>query len=465
MIIDVLRKFVGSSASLERAAWDVYERLPASFKYRMLHGPAFHSWLTLLRGSENWDQERVHAFQIEQTKMLLMHSHQHIPYYRNLFSQLGFRPHNFQSFDDLSRLPYLGKEQVRDNAEEFIDEHIPLKSLSTKLTGGSSGIPLTVYRSRDSLAAFLAFRVNILGRIGHTPKSREVMLWHDLQLGDKSIPFVRYGNKLVFSMKYLDEQLLLKYWDMIRKFSPEYLLGYPSALTVFAIAVKRSNLPLPRIMKAVIAYAETLSIWQRNLMEESFGSRVFSMYSMTEYTAIGGDCESSSCMHFHPLYGLIEFADAPLGYREVVATGFTNYAMPFIRYRTGDLVTEHGSSCSKCGRKHTVVGNIEGKSHEFLIGRDGQLIHIRPLLVAGFPSLLQYQFYQEDPGIVYFRIVPSKTFSKDDKSCICQKLDEFLGPKKNTIGISVVPVEHIQTTSSGKVAVIEQKLDIQKFVV
>jgi len=462
MIIESIKKFAASSAAIERAAWDIYERLPMSIRYRIFHGPAFFSWLTLLKESEHWDRDKLHTFQFEQTKSLLIHAAKYVPYYRNLFLRFGFQPDRFQSFNDLAGLPYVGKEDVRDARGEFIDEHVPRKSLVTKLTGGSSGIPLTVYRSRESYAAFLAFRVNILGRVGHTPKSREVMLWHDLRLGNKSFPYVRYGNKLVFSMKYLDEKLLLQHMDMIRQFKPEYLLGYPSALTVFAAAAKQNKASLSTNLKAVIPYAETLRDWQRELMEESFGSRVFSMYAMSEYTAIGGECETSSGMHFHPLYGLMEFADSVFGYKEIVATGFTNYAMPFIRYRTGDLVSSHSPYCTKCGRRHIVTGNIEGKSHEFLVGKNGDLIHIWPMFIAGFPNMLQYQFYQDEPGRAYLKIVPSATFSKADMAYIREQIDKFLGPGTSSIDLAFIIVDHIKKTPSGKVSWIEQKLDVQK---
>jgi len=54
------------------------------------------------------------------------------------------------------------------------------------------------------------------------------------------------------------------------------------------------------------------------------------MYGMTEHAAIGGECEHSTGMHLHPLYGITEFEECFQGYKEIVVTGFTNYEMPFI---------------------------------------------------------------------------------------------------------------------------------------
>ncbi len=443
---------------------DIYERLPLSLRYKVFYGATFLRWLTILKESENWDNDRLHAYQLEQTRDSLIHSMKHVPYYRRLFRSIGFRPEKMQSADDLKVLPYLDKKELRDRATEFVDESIPLRSLIRKPTGGSSGIPLSIYRTKESSAAFLAFRTNILGRIGYTPKAREVMLWHYIQLGNKSVPFTRYGNRLVLSMKYLTVECLLKCLDMIRKFDPEYILGYPSWLTVLSTVIRDHHLSPYRNIKAVIVYSETLHRWQRKLLEETFNGRVFSMFGMNECAAIGGECEKSASIHFHPLYGFTELIDSIQGYKEIVATGFTNYAMPLVRYKTGDLVSGYTDFCHECGRHHKSVETIEGRSHDFLIGKNRELIDVRPLWIASFPNILQCQFFQEEPGKVLLRIVPSKSFANIDLSYIRKKLEGTLGSNKDAIHAEVVMADHVERTSSGKVNMIVQKLDIQSLI-
>ena len=165
MIYEVIKKFLKLSASTEKAALEIYERLPLSLRYRALYGPVFLRWLKVLKEAEGWDQERLYAFQLEQTRNLLMHAMAHVPYYKNLFRRYGYQPEKMQSFDDFRTLPFLDKEIVRDHSTALIDERLSLKYLSRKSTGGSSGIPVTIYRSRANEAAFLAFRTNILDRM------------------------------------------------------------------------------------------------------------------------------------------------------------------------------------------------------------------------------------------------------------------------------------------------------------
>ncbi len=272
-------------------------------------------------------------------------------------------------------MPYLTKEIVRDRSDEFIDTSVPLKSLIPKLTSGSTGIPMTIYRNKMAISAFHAFRTDLLYRIGHKHRSKEVMFWNMIELGkDKNLPFMKYGNKLILSGRYLTNEWLSKYVDMVQNFNPEFILGFPSILSIFATFIRNSNNLNFKNLKAIIVYAETLYDWQRNLIEKVFKVRVFSMYAMTELAVIGGECEYSNFIHFYPQYGLTEFKAIDSVCSEVVAMGFTNYAMPFIRYRTGDIVTKTKEFCVKCGRYHRIADSIEGRINDFLIGRKGEVI-------------------------------------------------------------------------------------------
>ena len=462
MVYEVLKKFARASTITEKAALNLYELLPLSFRYSVLYGPDFLRWLSLLKEAESWDKDRVSSYQLEQTKALLTHAMKHVPYYRKLFRRLGFRPEHIQSIDDLKNLPYLSKDDIRGNPTEFLDERIPLKSLARIPTGGSSGIPLTIYRRRENEAAFLAFRASILGRTGYSPKRREVVVWVDPKLGGKTVTSFRYGKKLILSNGFMAGKWLMRYLDMIREFSPEYILGYPSALAVLAAFAEHNNLRPPDNIKAVISYAENLYDWQRALLEKYFCSHVLSMYAMTERCAIGGGCEFSNSLHFHPLYGVIEFGDWQSGYKEIIATGFTNYEMPLIRFRTGDLVQEYSGHCDACGRQHTTIGMIEGRTHSYLVGKNNELIPGITSWLGTFPNVLGYQFFQQQKGIAYLNIVPSEGFSESDRSFILAELERIFRLTKDAIEIKLAFTDHLVRTPSGKINMVEQKLDIYR---
>jgi phenylacetate-CoA ligase len=460
MTRETVRKILTLSTAAERMSLEIYERLPLYIRRRFLVGPSFFKWLSVLKEAEHWDRDRIQMFQVRRTKEMLRHAMEHVPYYRELFRSIGFKPEKLQSLDDLELIPPLDKATVRDNPLAFVDERIPLRSLSRKTTGGSSGIPLTIYRSRENEAAFLAFRTNILDRAGYKPKRREVSLWADAKLGGKRVPFFRYGRNLILSNGFVLGAWVKRYLDMIREFRPEYILGYPSVLAVLAAYAVHNGIRPFEGIKAVITYSENLYDQQRELLRKSFGCPVFSMYAMTERAAIGGNCELSAGMHFHPLYGVMEFRDWQGGFKEAVATGFTNYEMPLIRYRTGDLVKGHEDHCPACGRYHATVSMIEGRTHSYLVGKNSELIPGITSWLGAFPNVLEYQFIQRQKGVAYLNIVPSERFSGPDLTFVMDELKRIFALTEGAVEIEPVFTEHLERTASGKINMVEQKLDI-----
>ena len=463
--LEVAKRFIKSSSLAERAALNICECLPRSFWYRIFCGPAFFDWLSFLKESEYWDKDRALNYQFEQTKDLLSHAKNNVPYYRGLFSAIGFRPEKMQSMEDLSSLPYLSKEAIRDHPGQFVNERITPGALIEKRTSGSTGIPMTIYESRESYAAFHAFRASLLDRVGYTLDSREVVLWAFIEIGKrKNLPFLRYGNKLILSIRYLTGEWLPGYCEMMRKFNPEFVSGYPSALSVLSSFMRSNHLSLFKRLRAVISYAETLYEWQRELIKDAFGARVFSMYSMMENAVLGGECEHSSDIHIYPQYGVTELLESLDGHQEIIASGFTNYAMPLIRYKTRDLVAAPKESCPKCGRSHKTFRAIEGRVQDFLIGRNGEVIPRLMPWIRTLPHVLQFQFSQEEPGKACLKVVKGNAYTDRDTHYIKERLDEMLGVMSTRVAIEIVFVDHIRPTASGKVRMVDQKLDMKHFI-
>jgi len=462
--LEVVKRFIKSSTLAEMTALNIYEWLPLSFRDRFFYGDAYINWLSLLKDADEWDKKKLDLYQFEQTKKILVHAKENIPFYREFFSDIGFSPTKMQSLSDMKTLPYLKRETVRDRALSFLDEHISPASLVKANTSGSSGIPLTLYRSREAIAAYLAFRLHILSRIGYTPKAREVMFWPMIELGKRrNLPFARFGNKLAFSIRHLTGDWLLKFYKMTQKFDAEYIFAYPSVLSIISSYIKRNSLPSIKKVKAVVTFGESLFEWQKEQIEEVFG-RTFSFYSMGERAVVGGECEYTSAIHMHPAYGFVEFVDSIQGYKEIVATGLTNDIMPLVRYKTGDVVTEYSQHCSQCGRSHTIVSKVVGRTQDFLIDKNREIIPMLMTWVKTFPHVLQFQFYQEEPGRAYLQILKDKGYKDSDTSYIKLKLDEMLGLMKQGITIDIVFVDEIQLMSSGKVQMVNQKLDIRDYL-
>jgi len=141
----------------------------------------------------------------------------------------------------------------------------------------------------------------------------------------------------------------------------------------------------------------------------------------------------------------------------LVGTGFNNYAMPFIRYKTDDLAFWASKKC-RCGRHYSLLEKIEGRDQEFIVLKNGHLV---PLLALPFSSVLsnvaQFQFYQEKPGEVILKIAKVQGQEQNNSNSIQEKLSKGLGNLK----IQLEFVDRIPRTKRGKFKYMIQKIPIK----
>lgn len=465
--IEVIKRFIESNWIIDKAVRDVLERMPARFRYGISYGPTFRYWLGFLKESEKWDRDTLDAYQVEQLKVLLIHSGKNIPYYKRIFKEYGFDPERLQSLDDISMLPYLDKAILKRHYREFIAENIPRSGLISAATSGTTGIPLIIYGTKETEEKHWATIVDLWSRIGYGSRSRTIFFDPNIGKGEKGcIPYKKYGNKMILSSNCFAGRWVAGYEEMIDKFRPEYLVGFPHTLATFASLMRdRGSLPFNGL-KGVIAYAENIYEWQREIINEVFGVSVFADYGMVEKVVHGGSCEHSSEYHIYPQYGYTEYLPAPGSKSELVGTGFINYAMPLIRYRNGDVCKAGAGSCFACRRNYDVLDTVEGRSGDFLVNSEGQIISV--YLNADFRILNgieRFQLYQDSPGEVELLIWPKEESIKEETlNEVASEIKRGIGAHDGRIIFRVTTMEDRQTHSPAKYRMIDQRLDIRNFL-
>jgi phenylacetate-CoA ligase len=466
--LEIIKKFMGSGFIKDRIAREIFDRLPLWARFRIYYGKAFLYWSALLKESEYFGSEKLEALQHELLKDILCSAEQNVPYYRNLFADYGFNPAKLQCLEDIKVLPYLTKEIVRDNLNDFIATNIPKKEFVTVTTSGSSGIPLTIYHTKESKEIGSAFNFHLLDRVGFTPKSKTVVFqWRDIKMGNRGgLIYLRYGNKLILSSNHnnLQNEWMIRYYEMIRRFRPEFISGYVTGMLSMAFFIKEQGFTPLAGINAVFAHSETMYPWQRRIIEESFGARAFPSYGMHEGVVYGGGCEHSNHYHMFPQKSIIEFIDGEGNHHEIVGTDLNNYAMPFIRYRTMDIGIKKDALCDLCNRRYPLLESIEGRSYDFLVNRRGKVIPgIINVDSKSFKNVKQFQFYQEEPGIVYLKIVRSKFYSDSDTLLLENEMKkEFYFPELG-IEIKLMFVDDIKRSSSGKTLRTDQRLRMNDY--
>jgi phenylacetate-CoA ligase len=244
-------------------------------------------------------------------------------------------------------------------------------------------------------------------------------------------PFWRYnlaGNAILFSSYCLSEKNIPAYLSKLCQWSPELIDSYPSSVEALAryVLAHQASAPQPR---AVITSSETLRSDQREAISAAFRTRIFDQYGGAEQVCFISECEAGS-YHVHPEYGIAEFVPgSELGSGaglHIVATGFTNMAMPFLRYDTDDLAVPSALGCA-CGRKFKTVERIVGRTDEIVVTPDGRPIGRLDPVFKGLETIRKAQIVQETLRRIRVRIVPGEGFVPAHEDSIRFELEKRLG--------------------------------------
>ncbi|MCY4732136.1 hypothetical protein KY092_16390 [Natronomonas gomsonensis] len=423
-------------------------------KYR-LGGRDFCETYSFLKRSETWSRNRLEEYQKEQLRKLLEHAVETVPYYQEI--ELTHE----NPFVDLKKFPVVNKETIRNQKDAFKSEEYSAKNTYEIATGGTSGKPFSFILDDSTYGEEWAFIMTGWSRIGYSPGDKLISFRGvDYPKADEG-KFWNYHpiyNTYEFSPFHLTEDNLDQYLSKIQKIDPDYIHGYASAITKLARLVEHNRDEFPAIC-GILAASENIYEAQREIMENTFNTRVFSHYGLSEKVALAAECEESSNYHFYPQYGVTELLneegqEVEVGETgEIVATGFLNHSMPFIRYRTGDYAEKQGINTCSCGREYLIANEIRGREQRerSLYIDESNKIPIYfiyfTLHRGSLDNVNSIQFYQKTPGEVTVRIEPDGAPDTVNKEKIIQSLKNKLGCG---FEVDIEFVRQIKLTESGK---------------
>jgi len=441
-------------------AWGL---VPVSTRY----GRAFGKTRALLRSSRGWNREQVTAFQNHRLRRCLEDAYDGVPYYRGLFDRIGIGRERLSDPAIIREIPFLTREEAHKHHDRLLDRRAERRGTLSITTGGTTGRQLKIVTRPEHRAAEAAFVFDLWGRIGVRPNSRRAVLRGAVVKTGGYRKTWRYDplrKELLLSVYDLTDDNLELYLGAMRKYRTAYLHCYPSAVLALArFLAQRPDLRPPRL-DAVLTSSENIYPRQREFIESNLGARCFDLYGQTEQVALGGACESGGLYHFYPQYGYTEIVDdkgRPVtedgGEGEIVATGFINTTMPFIRYRTGDRARLRKTPCA-CGRPYLLLEAIRGRwEQEVLIGKTGNIVSLTAVNSHSriYDRVRQYQFSQKSPGLVTLTIVPDRGYGEQDTVAIRGELTGKLG---ESLRLEIVFTDAIARTARGKFPFLVQHL-------
>ena len=332
--------------------------------------------------------------------------------------------------------------------------HAPRPWTIVGRTSGTSGTPLQVFRSLESVLWENAIVARHFRWSGYRPGMRRAYLRGDLVVPIERItpPYWflnRYNNQLIVSSRHLREDCVDDIIGKLAQFAPFILEAYPSTVYELALLLERRNASLR--IPYVFTGSEPLYPHQRALIEARLTTCVMDHYGMAERVAYATECEHGG-LHVNSDYSYVEIVDdngQPTdaeGY--VVGTTFNNALMPLVRYRMSDRTRWRREDCL-CGRTYPLIEAVTGKYEDTLFGSRGQ--RISPSVVTfAFKSLhgIKYsQVAQTGEGTWEIRVVPEGSFSEVERNRLIENVRHLVDP-----GIHVVvrEVAEIARTSAHK---------------
>ena len=259
--------------------------------------------------------------------------------------------------------------------------------------------------------------------------------------------------------EYSSFDLSEKYMDNIviglNKFKPKYLKGFPSSMYLFAKHIKNRDLEIDFQPEAVFTTAEVLFNSQRELIEGVFNCGVFDQYGLNDGGVTAFECGMHKGLHIDMIRSIMEIVDEngnQLGADkegEILATSLHNYAMPFIRYDSGDLGIVSDKKCV-CGRELPLLKKIVGRTTDILEFPDNMVVSgaaVVDMFKYFSDKIREYQVVQKKQNVILIRIVKDTTYSKNDSELI---IKAFQGHVGTNIAINIEFVDCIETTKAGK---------------
>ena len=412
---------------------------------------------------DHWSEEDWKHYREDSLDHLLDRAVKQVPYYRNQWNERR-RKGDQSSWHYLENWPILTKETVRKNNDLFLAVDCNPRKLYVDHTGGTTGTPLSIYESRETVQHWYAMYEARIRRWHHVS-------WQDrwaifggqmvVPLNQKNPPFWvenKALHQLYLSTFHISPQNVPEYIRKINEFKPTHIVVYPSSATEFALEVIRQGASLWR-PEVIFSNAEPLSDNQRKNISTAFNCQVINTYGMGEIAFGASECEHFN-LHAWPDSGILEVVDEN-GQKardgepgSFIMTGLTNNDFPLIRYEIGDRGTSERWQKCDCGRSLPVLHQIEGRNSDMLITADGRKVYwLNPVFTN--LKITQAQIIQEELDSIRVIVVPANGFGVEDTEIILSRLHDRVG---STAKIIVDQVDSIPRGKNGKFKPVISKL-------
>ncbi len=399
---------------------------------------------------ETLPREALEALQLKRLQQTVERVYATVPFYRRKFDEAGVKPEDIKSLDDLKRLPFTTKDDLRENYP-FGMFAVPLKQVvRIHASSGTTGKPTVVGYTRRDIETWSELMARSLAAAGVTKEDIiQNAYGYGLFTGGLG---VHYGAEKIgatvipISGGHSKRQIMI-----MRDFGATVLTCTPSyALHLAEVAEEMGVDPKEMNLKVGIFGAEPWTEEMRRQIEETWGIKAIDIYGLSEIIGPGVsiECEEAQKgLHIFEDHFIPEIIDPDTGeplppgeYGELVITTITKEAFPVIRYRTRDITRLIKEPCI-CGRTMVRMDRVRGRTDDMLIIRGVNVFpsQIEEILISTKGVLPHYMIIVDREGTLdtleVHVEVDEKLFSDEVRKLqqLARRIEQNI---KDSIGIS-----------------------------
>ena len=322
-------------------------------------------------------REKLQELQLERLKRMVNRIYHDVPFYRNKFQEKGLMPEDVKSLEDLQKLPFTTKVDLRDNYPYGLFT-VPLEQIvRIHASSGTTGKPTVVGYTRNDISMWSELMARCLVAVGAGPHSViQNAYGYGLFTGGLGVHYgaERLGSSIIpISGGNTAKQIMIMqdFGSTVLTCTPSYAIYLAEVLGELGID------PESLKIKAGIFGAEPWSENIRKDIEKKLKIKAYDIYGLSEIMGPGVaiECECQEGLHVWEDHFIPEIIDPntlevlPYGEQgELVITTITKEGIPILRYRTRDITRIIAEPC-RCGRTHLRINRLQGRSDDMLIIR------------------------------------------------------------------------------------------------
>ena len=426
---------------------------------------------------ETASREQIHQWQSERLVKQVKHVWEHVPFYRKRMEEAGVTPEDIQSADDLHKLPFLTKDDLK-NCYPYGLLAKPLgECVRIQSTSGTTGKRVVAFYTQHDIDLWEECCARALTAAGATNEDVcQISYGYGLFTGGAGLNGGSHkigALTLPMSSGNTDRQI-----QFMMDLGSTILCCTPSYAAYLGESINERGVRDRIKLKAGIFGAEAWTEEMRQDIQEKLGIKAYDIYGLTEISGPGVsfECSEQAGMHINEDHFIAEVINPetgevlPYGEKgELVFTCITKEAFPLLRYRTRDICILNAEKC-KCGRTHIRMTKPLGRSDDMLIVKG---VNVFPsqietvLMNKGYPA--NYQIVVDrvkNSDTIEIRVEMTAEMFSDNVGEIARREKELVSALKAMLGIyatvKLVNPKAIERSEGKAVRIIDKRNLYQK---